>query len=255
MKKLKVLIADDNEDFTEILSEYIDSQEDFSIVKVVGDGQEALKYLKKHVVDVVILDIIMPNLDGLGVLENIKSFKKGDKPKIFVLSAVGEDRITQRAMEMGADYYLVKPFDYKVLVERIRQLLKSQSCDRFQDGALNIDIDSKVSDVLKDFGVPPHVSGYQYVRKAIVMSFHDVTYLNGITKRLYPDVADCFQDATPSRVERSIRNAIDIAWSNKRISEKNFKRTLYNYNLSTKRPTNGKFIASVTDRIKLLYSK
>ncbi|HKL11931.1 MAG TPA: sporulation transcription factor Spo0A [Clostridia bacterium] len=255
MKKMKVLLADDNEDFTEILSEYINSQEDFKVVKVVCDGLEALRYLKRHVVDIVILDIIMPKLDGIEVLENAKSFKRGDSPKIIVLSALGQDNITQQAMEMGADYYFVKPFDYEVLINRIRQIMQNPPDRSFVSGNPAIDIDSKVSDVLRDFGFPLHVNGYDYVRKAIIMSFHDSTYLKGLTKRLYPDVASCFDEATPSRVERSIRNAINMAWTDNPVSKKTFKHTLRNYNLESKRPTNGKFIASVTERLKLIYSK
>lgn len=255
MKRRKVLIADDNEDFCEILSEYIDSQEDFKVVKIAHDGAEALRYLKSHVVDVVILDIIMPRLDGLGVLEQIKSFKRGDRPNIFMLSAVGQDKVTQRAMEMGADYYLVKPFDHKILTDRIRQILRTPAPLSLEDTSPGFDIQSKVSDVLKDFGIPNHVSGYQFVRAAIIMCFEDVSYLNNITKRLYPDVADMFEEATPSRVERSIRNAIELAWTGRKQSDRTFKRTLHCFNLSSKRPTNGKFIASITDRLKLLYSK
>ncbi len=255
MKKMKVLLADDNEDFTEILSEYINSQEDFKVVNVVGDGLDALRYLKRHVVDIVILDIIMPKLDGIGVLENAKSFKRGTSPKIIVLSALGQDNITQQAMEMGADYYFVKPFDYEVLINRIRQIMQNPADNSYVSGNPAIDIESKVSDVLRDFGFPLHVNGYEYVRKAITMSFHDSTYLKGLTKRLYPDVANCFPEATPSRVERSIRNAINMAWTDNPVSKKAFKHTLHNYNLDTKRPTNGKFIASVTERLKLIYSK
>ncbi len=255
MKKMKVLLADDNEDFTEILSEYINSQEDFKVVNVVCDGLEALRYLKRHVVDIVILDIIMPKLDGIGVLENAKSFKRGTSPKIIVLSALGQDNITQQAMEMGADYYFVKPFDYEVLINRIRQIVKNPGDNSYVSGNPAIDIDSKVSDVLRDFGFPLHVNGYDYVRKAIIMSFHDSTYLKGLTKRLYPDVANSFPEATPSRVERSIRNAINMAWTDNSVSKRSFKHTLKNYNLDTKKPTNGKFIASVTERLKLIYSK
>ena len=255
MKKMKVLLADDNEDFTEILSEYINSQEDFKVVNVVGDGLDAIRYLKRHVVDIVILDIIMPKLDGIGVLENAKSFKRGTSPKIIVLSALGQDNITQQAMEMGADYYFVKPFDYEVLINRIRQIMKNPADNSYVAGNPAIYIESKVSDVLRDFGFPLHVNGYDYVRKAIIMAFHDSTYLKGLTKRLYPDVANCFPEATPSRVERSIRNAINMAWTDNPVSKQSFRHTLHNYNLDTKRPTNGKFIASVTERLKLIYSK
>lgn len=255
MKKMRVLLADDNEDFTEILSEYINSQDDFKVVNIVNDGIEALRYLKRHVVDIVILDIIMPKLDGIGVLENAKSFKREDFPKIIVLSALGQDRITQQAMEMGADYYFVKPFDYEMLIKRIRQIMHNSKDSSFDSGNPAIDIDSKVSDVLRDFGFPLHVNGYEYVRKAIIMSYHDSTYLKGLTKRLYPDIASCFAEATPSRVERSIRNAINMAWTDHSVSNKAFKHALKNYNLDAKRPANGKFIASVTERLKLIYSK
>lgn len=255
MKKLKVLLADDNDDFTEILSEYINSQEDFRVVNIVNDGLEALRYLKRHVVDIVILDIIMPKLDGIGVIENAKTFKRGESPKIIVLSALGNDSITQRAMEMGADYYFVKPFDYEVLINRIRQIINNPFDKTLDSDNFEIDIESKVSNVLRDFGIPLHVNGYDYVRKAIIMSFHDATYLKGITKRLYPEVASNFTEATPSRVERSIRNAINMAWNSSYASDKVFKHTLSNYNLDVTRPTNGKFIASVTEQLRLIYSK
>jgi len=255
MKKMKVLLADDNEDFTEILSEYINGQDDFKVVNIVNDGFEALKYLKRHVVDIVILDIIMPKMDGIEVIENAKFFKHGEFPKIIVLSALGQDNITQRAMEMGADYYFVKPFDYEIMIRRIRQIISNPSYKSQRHGNFEIDIESKVSDVLTDLGIPIHVNGYDYIRKAIVMSYHDSTYLKGITKRLYPDVANSFKDTTSSRVERSIRNAIQMTWKSRNASDNSFKHILRNYNLDASRPTNGKFIASVTERLKFLYSK
>ena len=121
-KKIKVLIADDNKDFCDIMSEYLKKQDDIEVTGIANDGKEAIELISHELPDLVILDIIMPHLDGLGVLEQMNNMNLNKFPKVIILSAVGQDKITQRAISLGADYYVIKPFDFEIFIDRIRQI-------------------------------------------------------------------------------------------------------------------------------------
>ena len=133
MNSISIIIADDNKDFCEILSEYLGKQEDLNIIGIAKDGLEAIELVTKKLPDVLVLDIIMPHLDGLGVLEKLATLNLEKFPKVIVLSAVGQDKITQRAISLGADYYVVKPFDFEIFIKRIRQLMGAPSNERRKD--------------------------------------------------------------------------------------------------------------------------
>ena len=260
-RRIRIVLADDNRDFCEILYEYLSTQEDFEIVGVAKDGLEAYDLITKLQPDVAIIDVIMPHLDGLGVLEKLNNTSLPFKPIYIMLSAVGQDKITQSAMALGAEYYIVKPFDMEVLVERIRQLrttiqinrVTSSRVDFLNDGKSytisDKDLESSVTRVIHEVGVPAHIKGYQYLRDAIIMAIKDMDIINSITKQLYPSVAKNY-NTTPSRVERAIRYAIEVAWDRGEVETLD---KLFGYTVQTSKgkPTNSEFIAMIADKLRL----
>ncbi len=259
-KKIQVVIADDNKEFGEILSEYLNSQSDIEIVGVAKDGVEACELITAKMPDIAIVDIIMPHLDGLGVLEKINATPMSKRPLFIILSAVGQDKITQRALALGAEYYVVKPFDMDVLVSRIRQLkdinqavvikhdtMGDYKPSRPSSSPKNLEVE--VTHMIHEIGVPAHIKGYQYLRDAIMMVVKDLDIINSITKQLYPTVAREY-NTTPSRVERAIRHAIEVAWSRGRVDT---IESLFGYtvNVGKGKPTNSEFIAMVADKLRL----
>jgi len=260
-QKISILIADDNKDFCSILSEYLSIQEDAEVVGIAKDGNETLKLLVETKPDVLVLDIIMPHLDGLGVLEKLHSMELEKFPKIIILSAVGQDKITQRAINFGADYYVVKPFDFEVFMKRIRQVTGSlpsiverrKQLDT-QFGLVNSataakSLEAKITNIIHEIGVPAHIKGYLYLREAVTMVVENMELLSAVTKELYPNIAKKF-NTTPSRVESAIRHAIEVAWSRGKVDTIN---NLFGYTVHTDKgkPTNSEFIAMVADKLRL----
>ena len=207
-----------------------------------------------------IIDGIMPRLDGLGVLEKLEKQNVEPKPMCIILSAMSQDKIIQRAMDLGAEYYMVKPFDMESLAERIRQLIYIKVSGKLPENkviksgaepvqASSFDLEAKVTGILHEIGVPAHIRGYHYMREAIIMSVNDMEILNYITKELYPSIAKkC--NTTPSRVERAIRHAIEVAWNRGKVDaiDELFGYTINNHK---GKPTNSEFIALIADRLRL----
>ncbi len=264
--KTTVFIADDNQDFSQTLANYIREQDDMEVIGIAKDGEEAVEMLRNINPDVLLLDVIMPHLDGIGVLEKISIIKNDKKPICIMLSAVGQDQITQRAVSLGADYYLVKPFDIGLLIKRIRELKKlkpGQGISLFRGREIKqqyVDIpldeenteknlEALVTNIIHEVGVPAHIKGYQYLREAIIMVVNDIDVINQITKSLYPQIA-CKFSTTPSRVERAIRHAIEVAWGrgDQQTVEKIFGYTI---SASKGKPTNSEFIAMISDKLRL----
>lgn len=254
-KILTVLIADDNKDFCDCLSNYIEKQEDMKVVSVVYDGIEAYNKILSEQPDIALLDGIMPKLDGIGVLEKLNTSGKNIKTMCIMLTAITGEQMTQKAFTLGAKYYIAKPFDMELLISRIRQLNTPVT----QKGVLNtgvcysrhsdIDLETRVTNILHEVGVPAHIRGYQYMREAIIMAIQDIDVLNYITKELYPKIAKkC--NTTPSRVERAIRHAIEVAWTRGKVDAID---SLFGYTVSTNKgkPTNSEFIALIADRLRL----
>lgn len=267
-KNIKILIADDNDEFCIILKDYLNNQEGFNVIGVAKNGIEALKFIDENKPDLVILDIIMPHLDGLGVLEKLNLNKDSElAPKIIVLSAVGQDKITQNAIKLGIDYYVLKPFDMDVFIKRIRQMFNisseqkyfvrkeeheislSTSLDSVSKEIETMDLESEITSIIHEIGVPAHIKGYFYLREAISMVVNDIELLSAVTKELYPSIARRY-NTTSSRVERAIRHAIEVAWSRGQIESINkiFGYTIHN---EKGKPTNSEFIAMVADRLRL----
>ena len=262
-ERITVLIADDNPEFSKTLATYLENQEDMQIVGIAKDGVEALEGIKEKEPDVVLLDVIMPNLDGLGVLEQInETIEK--KPICIMLSAVGQDKITQKAITLGAEYYVVKPFDIELLIRRIREIknfipmpnnnfISRENTQKpyieISNQKGNENLEALVTNMIHEVGVPAHIKGYQYLREAIMMVVNDIDVINQITKSLYPQIAQKF-NTTPSRVERAIRHAIEVAWGR---GEPSIMENIFGYTISAAKgkPTNSEFIAMIADKLRL----
>lgn len=258
MNKIRLGIADDNKDFCDILIDFFNSQENIEIVFVSHDGVETLSCVEKYLPEILILDMIMPHLDGLGVLESLNSSDIPLHPKIIMLSAVGQESITQKAIDFGAEYYVVKPFSLEILLKRIRQLSGSEeqfcknpgSKTRQNTGyTKSSDLEIDITNMIHEIGVPAHIKGYQYLRDAISMVVDDMDMLSAVTKELYPAIAKK-NKTTPSRVERAIRHAIEVAWNRGKIETIN---SLFGYTVAEDKgkPTNSEFIAIVADKLRL----
>lgn len=258
-EKIRVLIADDNREFGDILNEYLENQDDIEVIGVARDGLEAYDMIVTKKPDIAILDIIMPHLDGLGVLERVNSTRMDKRPLFIMLSAVGQDKITQRALALGAEYYVVKPFDMDVLISRIRQLknvtsaavIRSDSSSGYSTGKSTPrkNLEMEVTSIMHDIGIPAHIKGYQYLRDSIIMVVKNIEIINSITKQLYPTIAKEY-NTTPSRVERAIRHAIEVAWSRGQM-ETIDQLFGYTINNGKGKPTNSEFIAMIADKLRL----
>lgn len=261
--KIKVIIADDNKEFCNILNDYLLNQRDIVVIGIAKDGVEALNLIQEKKPDLVILDIIMPHLDGLGVLERLGSLNVDPFPRVIVLSAVGQDKITQRAISLGADYYVVKPFDMDVFTKRIRQMFNNTITSEETKKVIPIvepqevkiakaepeDLKTEITNIIHEIGIPAHIKGYMYLRDAITMVVNNVEMLSAVTKELYPSIALQY-NTTASRVERAIRHAIEVAWSRGQVDTINklFGYTIHN---DKGKPTNSEFIAMVADKLRL----
>lgn len=264
-KKITVLIADDNSEFSATLAGYIKAEEDLELIGAARDGIEAYDMIKNAEPDIVLLDVIMPRLDGLGVLEKIVESNISKMPLCIMLSAVGQDTITQKAINLGAQYYIVKPFEINILIKRIKELkyygpsqTKSYANREIKPAYIELapnekkneeNLEALVTNVIHEIGVPAHIKGYQYLREAIMMVVNDIDIINQITKQLYPDIARKYH-TTPSRVERAIRHAIEVAWGR---GQQDVVESIFGYTVSAAKgkPTNSEFIAMIADKLRL----
>jgi len=252
--EIKIAIADDNRDFCDILGEYLTGQEDFKVVGKAYNGNQALEMIQEKAPDVIVLDIIMPHLDGIGVLENMCLMELKKRPKVIILTTLGQEATTQRSIELGADYYILKPFDLEVLGTRIRQLFETTTTREKNvvypgPGKFQRNMDVEVTRIIHQMGVPAHIKGYQYLRDAILFVIDEVSLLGAVTKELYPMIAEKY-GTTASRVERAIRHAIELAWDRGNV-EMMTKFFGYTINIERGKPTNSEFIAMVADKLRM----
>ena len=240
-----VLLADANEEFRMMLEEAIEQAGEFDVAAVSGDGQEALRLVEEKRPDLLLMDVALPGLDGLGLLQALRE-QEGERPKVIVVSAFCGERVQADAEKLGVCYYLPKPCEPNSLVERMRSIFEqSPAPQEDRRGRLK----NRVTAVIHEIGVPAHIKGYQYLREAIMIAVEDMEVINAVTKVLYPAVAKRF-GTTPSRVERAIRHAIEVAWDRGDLEtlQKYFGYTVSN---AKGKPTNSEFIAMIADGLML----
>ena len=246
---VKIAIADDNREFCQLLKTALEREENLEVVGIVHNGLDVFSLLESEKPDVLILDIIMPHLDGVGVLERL-SHESDRRPKVIMLTAFGQEKLTQKMVELGADYYILKPFDLAVLIRRVRQLAQEVTEPREMPAPKPPrDLEQEITRLIHLIGIPAHIKGYQYLREAIVMVYDQVELLGLVTKELYPQVATHFH-TTPSRVERAIRHAIEVAWTRGNLDT---IERVFGHTISQERgkPTNSEFIAMIADQLRL----
>nr|WP_325298847.1 sporulation transcription factor Spo0A [uncultured Dysosmobacter sp.] len=238
-----VLLADANEEFRAMLREAIEKAEGFTVVGSVGDGAEALQLLGQYRPDLAVMDVVLPGLDGLGVLRQMKA--QGGTTRAVMVSAFCSDAVVGEAMSLGACYFLPKPFEPEALLDRMHSVFQQPATPEQHAAVLK----NLVTSVIHEIGVPAHIKGYQYLREAIIIAVNDMEVINAVTKVLYPAVAKRF-GTTPSRVERAIRHAIEVAWDRGDLEtlQKYFGYTVSN---AKGKPTNSEFIAMIADRLVL----
>ena len=226
-----------------MLRDAIKKTEEFTVVGSAGDGTEAAQLIGRYHPELAVMDVVLPGLDGLGVLKQLKS--RGDATKVIMLSAFCSDQVVAEAMELGACYFLPKPFETEALLDRMRSVFGQTAAPESGSGALK----NMVTSIIHEIGVPAHIKGYQYLREAIIIAVNDMDVINAVTKVLYPEVAKKF-NTTPSRVERAIRHAIEVAWDRGDIEtlQKFFGYTVSNIK---GKPTNSEFIAMIADCLSL----
>lgn len=259
---MKVLICDDNKNFTGIMKEYLSSQDDIEVVGIAVNGRDAVEKILNCEPDVVLLDVVMPELDGLGVMEKLVESKIERMPKVILQSAISQDKVIREALSLGAYCFILKPYELPALVDRIRTAYADSSVasnnfmvvplensiDNVNQGSA-LDIEMEVTNLMHKVGIPANISGHQYLREAIMMVIKDRGLITGITKELYPEVAKKF-DTTGPKVERAIRHAIEVCWLKGRMD---VLESTFGYAISPERgkPTNSEFIAMVADKIRM----
>ncbi|MCI8295225.1 MAG: sporulation transcription factor Spo0A [Lachnospiraceae bacterium] len=266
MGDLNIAIADDNPQTLGKLQEILESEKGFSVVGKAENGEDAYNMIVKTTPDVVLLDVIMPRLDGISVMEKVRKDNTLKKmPAFIMVTAAGSENVTADAFRVGANYYIMKPFSRDVIVDKVKRVgrIKERSKDRAEKRTVKPYVDKEeymeqnlendVTHMLHEIGIPAHIKGYQYLRDAIILSVEDHEMLSSVTKILYPAIAKKHQ-TTASRVERAIRHAIEVAWSRGHLETLN---ELFGYTVSTGRgkPTNSEFIALIADKIRLDYKR
>lgn len=273
MENVNVVIVDDNPMILNTLDEVISSEAGLSVIGRADNGKDAIDMIKDPQPDVVLLDLVMPQMDGITVVENIKKKTSMLKnPAFIILSAVGGEQMTEEAFQAGANYFLMKPFDKDILVNKIRRIGKRPvrpvpgkvleaplKAATPEEAAMNREeymkehLETDITKMLHELGIPAHIKGYQYLRDAISMVVRDREMMEAVTKILYPEIAKKNYTSS-SRVERAIRHAIEVAWGRGSLEVID---ELFGYTISTGKgkPTNSEFIALIADKICLDYKK
>ena len=258
MREVNVAIADDNERILDMLGEIIEQDHDLNLIGKANNGEDVYTLIKEKQPDVVLLDLIMPKMDGLSVMDTVNRDHDIRKhPSFIIITAVGQERITEDAFRKGASYYILKPFSNQMVLDKIREAGKYHVPEaksfapvgNAEASEPKINLENRVTDMIHEIGIPAHIKGYHYLREAIILAIKDHDIINAVTKQLYPTVAKK-HDTTSSRVERAIRHAIEVAWDRGDVDTLNsyFGYTIHN---AKGKPTNSEFIAMIADRLRL----
>ena len=242
----KILIANENLEETQRILEKLTADNTSFEVEIANDGNVAIEKINNSEFDLLILDLVLPQVDGFEVIEVAKEINKN--LKVIVISALASDIFMKKAMSLGVNYFMLKPISYDVLSKRVHDIFESEEEVLTKHG-FDRDIEEKITNIFITVGIPAHIKGYQFLREAIKLSMENPDIINSITKKLYPSIAEKF-DTSASKVERAIRHAIEVAWNRGKIENINsvFGLTVYSNN---EKPTNGEFIALVADKMLL----
>ncbi len=250
MNQIRLLIAEDNEELRNHMIDYFEKQQDVLVIGDADNGIDALRIIREAKTDVMLLDMIMPGLDGFGVLRELQHLSQENRPQVIAVTALGRDDFIRRAVDLGVTYYMIKPVELSVLMERVQDVVRqspalpADSRPLFSGG---MSLDDRLSNLFLTMGIPAHIKGYQFLREAIKLVIENPNMISGITKELYPAIARRF-GTTASKVERAIRHAIEVAWSRGRVDTLN-KAFGCCVALKDEKPTNGEFIALVADKL------
>ena len=243
-----VFIADSAEDFCSGLTAALQRADGFRVLGTAGDGEQAIRMIEEKKPDILVLDLMLAKKDGISVLKAIANMEH--KPITLATSAFLTEYVSTAAANLGVRYLMLKPCDMAALVERMEEIRGGESL-RYPVQRRNdkVSIETLVTNIIHEIGVPAHIKGYQYLREAIIIAVNDMDVINAITKVLYPEVAKTF-GTTPSRVERAIRHAIEVAWDRGDLDtlQKFFGYTVSN---TKGKPTNSEFIALIADKLQL----
>ena len=244
---MTVLIADSGEDFCAALSAALQRTDGFQVIGTANDGEQAIRLIRERKPDVLVLDMMLSKQDGISVLKALNNLDR--KPITFATSAFLTDYVSTAAANLGVRYLMLKPCDMSALVERLQEIRGGESLRTPIRRSDKTSIETMVTGIIHEIGVPAHIKGYQYLREAIIIAVNDMDVINAITKVLYPQVAKTFQ-TTPSRVERAIRHAIEVAWDR---GDLDTLQRFFGYTVSNTKgkPTNSEFIALIADKLQL----
>ena len=242
--RIKVILADSSEEFRVLLTQIIEETGEFEVSDATGDGEEAWQLVQEKRPELLVMDLVLPGLDGLALLGRCAELGE-DAPRVIVVSAFCADRTVAEASELGVWAFLPKPVNEASLLEHMRRAVRRDEPPAEPSPVL----EGQVTAIIHEIGVPAHIKGYQYLREAIMIAVEDMDVINAVTKVLYPEVARRF-DTTASRVERAIRHAIEVAWDRGDL-ETLQKYFGYTVNSAKGKPTNSEFIAMIADRLSL----
>jgi two-component system response regulator (stage 0 sporulation protein A) len=245
MEKIRMIIVEDNAQTLSNLESFFAGESEIEVVGTARDGVAAIKLIESTRPSFVLLDIVMPELDGFGVLEWLST--SGLTPRVMVLSGLSHDKFVSRALESGAHYYMIKPFDYRILKARILEAFAGRESTPPHKISKTHSLEEKIAKIFLTVGIPSQIKGYQFLREAVRMAINNPAIINCITKKLYPDIADKF-DTSASKVERGIRQAIEVAWNCGKIENINSLLGVRAYS-NNEKPTNGEFIALIADKM------
>jgi len=245
----RLLIADTDEAYRRELQKLFEQTGEFTVVGDTGDGEELVRLARSLAVDAIVMEMVLTGMDGLAVLEALSELE--NRPRIICFSGYTKGGVTALASELGADYFLVKPCSESMLYQRVQQLTGTNVVTA--EVPRRVSLESRITAIIHEVGVPAHIKGYQYLREAIFIAVNDMDVINAVTKVLYPAVAKKFA-TTSSRVERAIRHAIEVAWDRGDLEtlQKYFGYTVSN---AKGKPTNSEFIAMIADRLVLEQGK
>lgn len=253
MDKLKVLMVDDNISLINMVKEYFKSSNDVEVVLEAYDGEQGIKMIESNQdkYDLIVLDLIMPKKDGMYVLEEMK--KRNINKKVIVATSYNASDVIREVSEYGVSYFILKPFELVDLEKRIVEAGRKNDKQTKNIDFYHNNLQISITKILHELGIPSHIKGYQYIREGIGIIYEHPETIGGITKELYPELAEKF-DTTVSRVERAIRHAIEVSWNrgNWELMEEIFGHSV---DIDKAKPTNSEFIVTIADKLSLEASK